>query len=282
MPEGPEIRREADRIERALAGRPVEAVWFAFEHLRANGDDLAGHRLDRVETRGKALLLRFDCGVNIYSHNQLYGRWYVTARGRTPRTGRQLRLAIHGRLRSALLYSASEIDVLHDEQLADHPFLSRLGPDVLQAATTEASLLDRLSSRRFRGRSLGTLLLDQGFVCGLGNYLRSEILFVTGLRAEQRPRDLDTARLEQLAAAVLELARRAYRLRGVTNDPDDARRLQADGVPRRDYRHFVFARAGRPCRACGSSIEHSTHGSRRLYTCPVCQPSVATTSGASR
>ena len=95
MPEGPEIRLAADRIEKALARRPVDAIAFAFEHLRPFERRLRGHAVERVETRGKAMLTHFDNGWTIYSHNQLYGRWYVCARDRLPETGRQLRLTLY-------------------------------------------------------------------------------------------------------------------------------------------------------------------------------------------
>ena len=215
--------------------------------------------------------MRCDNGLNVYSHNQLYGRWLVGVRGRLPRTNRQLRVALHTETRSALLYSASEIEVLTDGDLAGHRFLARLGPDVLDRDVDEVLVAARLAEARFRRRSLGALLLDQTFVAGLGNYLRSEILFVARLDAALRPIDLDTDRRRELAAAIVRIARRALRLGGVTNDPDDVRRLRAEGVPRLGYRHYVFGREGRPCRLCGEVIERSTVAGRRVYSCPACQ-----------
>lgn len=271
MPEGPEIRREADRIARALRGVRAESVWFAFDQLAPWAEQLTGRTVTAIEPRGKALLTRFEGGVNVYSHNQLYGRWYVVRRGRAPATTRQLRFAVHTDAHSALLYSASDIEVLRDDELDEHPFLQRLGPDVLSPRVRAADVLARLTDPRFAGRSLGALLLDQSFVCGLGNYLRSEVLFVARLDPSLRPKDLTATQLRELADATLTIARRAYRHDGVTNDPDDARHLRAEGQPRRQYRHFVFARAGQPCRLCGMRIDKLEVAGRRLYRCPACQ-----------
>jgi endonuclease-8 len=271
MPEGPEIRREADRIGKTLCGRRAAEVWFAFSHLQPWSPLLLGVEILAVESRGKAMLIRFASGVNIYSHNQLYGRWFVKPRGALPRTNRQLRLAVHTESHSALLYSASEIEVLHDDELGGHPFLARLGPDVLSDQVQPTDIEARLADPRFRRRSLGALLLDQGFVSGLGNYLRSEILFVAGLEPSLRPIDLEDGARSGLAKAIAEIARRAYRLAGVTNDPLDVRRLKAEGLPRREYRHFVFGRGGKPCRRCEEKIEKSVHAGRRFYSCPSCQ-----------
>lgn len=271
MPEGPEIRREADRIGHRLRGARAEDVWFAFPHLQPWSPLLRGVEIGAVESRGKALLIRFASRANIYSHNQLYGRWYVARRGDTPRTGRQLRLAIHTATHSALLYSASEIEVLHDDDLSEPPFLARLGPDVLSNQVQPRDVEERLVEPRFRRRSLGALLLDQGFVSGLGNYLRSEILFVARLDPSLRPVDLQEHHRAELANAVCEIARRAYRHAGVTNDPADVRRLKGEGSSRREYRHFVFGRGGKRCRLCDATIVRYQHAGRRFYACSSCQ-----------
>ncbi len=272
MPEGPEVRREADSIARVLVGEPIADVWFAFEHLRRWSGFLRGVPLLGVDSRGKAMLIRFANGVNIYSHNQLYGRWFVKPRGQLPKTNRQLRLAVHTEKHSALLYSASDIEVLSDEELESHSFLARLGPDVLSKDVGPSEIQSRLQDSRFRRRSLGGLLLDQTFVSGLGNYLRSEILFVARLRPEARPIDLGEVSREELATAISEITLRSYRHRGVTNDLDDVRRLRSEGVARRDYRHYVFARSGKQCRLCGEIVEKLESAGRRLYLCPACQP----------
>ena len=175
MPEGPEIRIVADRIASAIEGEVADEVYFAFDVLKPRQSALRGTRVRRVEPRGKALLIRFEDGPTMYSHNHLYGRWFIRERGLLPRTRRQLRAAIHTERTSALLYSASEIDVLDDDGLVTHPYLSRLGLDLLAPGTTPSLVRLRLEDDRFERRMLGGLLLDQGFLGGVGNYLRSEI-----------------------------------------------------------------------------------------------------------
>jgi endonuclease-8 len=269
MPEGPEIRRAADRLERALVGAPVEKVAFAFAHLAPFQPRLRGRQVCAVETCGKAMLIHFDNGLSIYSHNQLYGKWFVRKAGSLPRTGRQLRLALHNARYSALLYSASDIDVLDARGIARHPFLAGLGPDALDAAP--GLVLERLQSNAFRRRRLGSLYLDQGFVAGIGNYLRSEILFLAGLDPARRPVDCDAAALARLADLTRRVTRQSYRHNGVTNDLDEARRLRAAGQGRRRYRHWVFDRGGEPCRICGDTVRQRPAAGRRLYFCPSCQ-----------
>lgn len=271
MPEGPEIRRAADAVERVLAGRRVVEVRFGLARLRRYCAALEGARVTAVDTRGKAMLTRFDNDLTLYSHNQLYGRWYTSRRGEYPDTARSLRVALHTATHSALLYSASDIDVLTDEEIASHPLLSKLGPDILDRRLTVAGVSGRLCRPDFRNRALASLYLDQRFLAGIGNYLRSEILFVARLDPAAAPADLSPAEIGRLARATLAVSRRSYRTEGVTVTRDLERRLRAAGQAFEEYRFWVFGRDGQPCRNCGAPIERRSASSRGLFVCADCQ-----------
>lgn len=272
MPEGPEIRRAADRVAAVLVGNRIEEVRFGLAELKPFEKRLTGQVVTAVESRGKAMLTRFDNRLTIYSHNQLYGRWYTARRPRMPKTKRQLRVELCTKTHRALLYSASDIAVLDDGGLSAHPFLARVGPDILNRELTQSQIVERLRDRRFRNRALGSLYLDQAFLAGNGNYLRSEILWAAGIEPMRKPASLTADECTALAAETLRIARRSYRSGGVTVTPGLAASLKAEGLSRESYRFYVFGRAGQPCRRCGSTIEHRTMGSRNLFTCRRCQP----------
>lgn len=269
MPEGPEIRIAADRVEKALRGCRLSDVYFQFDRLKRFQRELRQRRVSSVETRGKAMLTHFEGGLAIYSHNQLYGRWVVCRANRIPKSGRQLRLALHTEKKTALLYSATDIDVLTPEEIASHPFLSSLGPDVLSDGIDPVR--EQISSPAYQGRRLASLLLDQHFIAGIGNYLRSEILFVAGLHPRLRPKDISKADQDRLAEAVVGVARQSYSNNGITNDLEQAAALKAQGQTRSRFRHWVFGRGNERCRRCDTLVIEETIAGRRLYYCPVCQ-----------
>ncbi|MBW4694136.1 MAG: endonuclease VIII [Lyngbya sp. HA4199-MV5] len=271
MPEGPEIKQAADAIGRAIVQKPLLHVAFAFERLQPYEDMLVKEQIWAVQAKGKALLIRFQDQLNIYSHNQLYGKWYIQKANVHPVTNRQLRLAIHTQTQAALLYSASEIDVITNEQLLTHPFLSRLGPDVLDDTTTVEQVQARFLDKRFYRRGLISLLLDQGFLCGLGNYLRSEVLFVAGVNPALRPIDCTAGQILKLAEGAIAVSRQSYITKGITNDLEIVAQLKQQGYTRQQYRLYVFNRDGKPCYICGTVILKEIAGGRRLYYCPHCQ-----------
>lgn len=265
-----------DDIAGAIAHRNARQVFFAFDRFKGYESALAGRRVTGVYARGKTVLVFFaargdDGPWCVYSHNQLYGKWRITAADAEPNTRRQLRFAVFTGDRAARLYSASDIRLLRPDALNALPYLAHLGPDPLNDDVDADDLAGRLQDSRFSGRSLGGLLLDQAFVAGIGNYLRSEILFEARIAPKSRPKDLTSDARNTLAEAVIRLIQRAYQTQGITNPPERARQLKADGASFGERRHMVFGRSGRNCYDCGREIIKTTVASRRLYYCPRCQ-----------
>ena len=152
--------------------------------------------------------------------------------------------------------------MLTPEQLLTHPFLQRVGPDVLDMRLTASDVKARLLSAAFRNRQFSGLLLDQAFLAGLGNYLRVEILWDVGLAAQHKASQLSDAQLDALSHALLDIPRLSYHTRGVVDDNKHHGAL---------FRFRVFHRDGEVCERCGGVIEKTTLSSRPFYWCPGCQ-----------
>jgi len=265
MPEGPEVRREADMISKALSGEVATSIWAEYPDLNKKLSQLCGKRVKRVFSLGKALIIEFPGPRYIYSHNQLYGKWFVVLEGESIETNRRLRLSLVTSTHQALLYSASMIELLDTKQFKDHSYLKSLGLNVLDPKVTKKAIEKRLKESRFRGRQLSSLYLDQKFLAGIGNYLRSEILFFSGVREYKTPNELDERTIKKLAKNSLSVARRSYKSNGSTLTTSLAKSSRATS------RFSVFARAGKQCLLCNSKIKKSYINSRRLYFCPSCQ-----------
>ena len=270
MPEGPEIHRQADRIRNVLKGRECVYAYFYHDHLKEFETLFAGCRVETVKARGKAIITGFENELFMYSHNQLYGKWMIRNAGNYPKTNRQLRAEIQTSKKSALLYSASEIEILDSISLKEHSYLTKLGPDILGDLTVE-QIAERATSNLFRRRSFAALLLDQSFLGGVGNYLRSEILFHASVHPKDRPMDLTDEKLIQFGKSVLAISHRAYVEKGITLNPEKVKELKAAGKKRRAYRHYAYGRHGQPCYRCGSKIEKLRMSGRNIFVCDECQ-----------
>ena len=118
-----------------------------------------------------------------------------------------------------MLYSASDIAVYDQSELVQHPFLSKIGPDILNSELRWEVVAERLQHSRFCNRGLSALYLDQHFIAGIGNYLRTEILFAAGVHPDFKPKQLDSKKIESLARQTLIIGKRAYDTKGHTLKP---------------------------------------------------------------
>ena len=262
VPEGHTIHRLARRHARLLQGQPVAAdsPQGRFEH---GAGLLHGRVLDATDAWGKHLFHRYD-DLWLHVHLGLYGKFRDGTLPAPPPRG-ALRLRLVGAEHWLELRGPTACEVMSDAER--RTVLARLGPDPLRRRPD----VDAFVARVLRSRApIATLLMDQSVVAGVGNVYRAEVLFRQRLDPFLAGRDLDASRLELLWDDLVVLLRAGVRAgRIVTTLPED--RERPAGRPRRVDAHYVYGRAGLPCRVCGTAVLDAQHAARRLFWCPVCQ-----------
>ena len=271
MPEGPEVRRAGDKISRALVDKDIVESEFYYERIKNKEELIKNINIKEITTRGKSLLIRFENGWTMYSHNQLYGKWSVNLNTTKIISTRALRVLFKTKKHTVRLWSATDIDLLPTSEEHEHSFLKKIGPDVLDQSCCYDLIEERLTSTRFHKKKASTLMLDQTVFAGLGNYLRSEILFDAKIHPDDRPFDLDKTRITQWAKSIKDISHLAYKTGGFTVSKYLADRNRENGEPRSSYRHAVFMRHQYECLNCKSRIKRKWYGKRKLDFCPNCQ-----------
>lgn len=262
MPEGHTLHRLARRFARDLGGRPVRAS--SPQGRFVEGAALVdGRVLQRTEAHGKHLWLGFDDDVWLHVHLGLYGAWtFSSGEPEAPRGAVRLRLAgdrVWADLRGA---PACEI---HDPQQKDL-LQARLGPDPLRRDADPALFVRRLMASR---SPVAALLMQQEVLAGVGNVYRAEALFRSGVPPFLPGREMPPGGARALWDDVTRMLRDGLRRgRIVTTLPGHRARRGRIGV---DDAHYVYRRAGLPCRVCGTAVEAADLAARRLYWCPRCQ-----------
>jgi endonuclease-8 len=259
VPEGDTIYRTAATLRRWLSGHRLTAA-------RARSAAVPVHRLvgatvTAVEPRAKHLLLRLSTGDVLHTHMGMTGAWHVYPAGeRWRRPERQAGVVLEAGDRVAVCFNAPVIEVLDGRDERTHPWLSRLGSDVLG----ELDLADVRRRARLRQQAglvhtAGELLLDQQVASGIGNIYRCESLFLCGVDPWTLVADLDDAQLDLLVTTAGGLMRS---------------KVTAKATPGpRAAPTWVYGRAGRPCRRCGTPVRSGRLGlqARTVYWCPSCQ-----------
>ncbi len=158
--------------------------------------------------------------------------------------------------------SAGEVDAV----------MARLGPDPLIDDPAEAEERFVAIVRR-KPTPIGLLLMDQSVVSGIGNVYRAELLFRAGLNPHTPGRLVPEETVRELWRDWTRLLESGVRIgQMMTMDDLDAGAWQRALRDRAD-RHWVYHRAGLPCRRCGTHIVVEMAAGRKLYWCPSCQAS---------
>ncbi len=154
-----------------------------------------------------------------------------------------------------------------DEMLAT---VAKLGPDPLVGDPAEGEERFTAAVRR-KPTPIGLLLMDQAVVSGIGNVYRAELLYRARLNPHTPGREVP----EEIVRGIWRDWTRLLSIGVETGqmltmddlDPEAYRRAMAG----RDDRHWVYHRAGLPCRTCGTTILVEEAAGRKLYWCPYCQ-----------
>ena len=265
MPEGDTIFRTAEVLRAALRDRRItEARAQPQPGLRRVPDlsRLVGATVTSVEPRGKHLLIGFDNGLTLRSHLRMTGSWHRYRPGeRWRRPAREASAVLETAEAVAVAFNTPTVELLTEAGLRRSRSLTELGPDLLAGDFDLDEAVRRLRARA--AEELGNALLDQRAVAGIGNVYKSEVCFLERLDPWAPVARFDE---EELRAA-LRTSRRLLQ----ANTRGGARVTTGNQV--RGQGLWVYGRAGRPCRRCGTGIEAARQGelARLTYWCPRCQ-----------
>ncbi len=263
VPEGHSIHRLAQRHDALLVGDAVRA-----SSPQGRFSDGAAHLDGRVLTEtdawGKHLFHRYE-DLWLHVHLGLFGR-FRDGRGLPPEPRGAVRLLLAGPDAWAELRGPVACELMADPDRLE--LLDRLGPDPLRADGDAETFVVRVG----RGRApIGTLLMNQAVIAGVGNVYRAEVLWRSGTSPFMPGRDVEPSVVRTLWDDLAVLMRAGVRSgRIVTTDPLD--RERPAGRPRRSDAHYVYGRTDRPCRRCGAPVRSAQLASRTVFWCPTCQP----------
>ncbi len=270
MPELPEVEtiarslREGGRTGPSILRQTIDAAdlyWprsLAMPTFAELAAQLPGQRVERVGRRGKFLMLGLSRDALLF-HLRMSGDIRVEPDDRPPAP--HDRFLLHFDRGQRLAFNDprkfGRIWLVADPQVV----LTGLGPEPLEPGFTPELLYARLRERR---RQIKPLLLDQGFLAGLGNIYTDEALHRARLHPLRLADSVTQAEATALWAAIREVLQEGIYRQGASIDW-----VYRGG----DFQnHFsVYGREGEPCPVCGTPIERIVVGQRGTHFCPSCQ-----------
>jgi DNA-formamidopyrimidine glycosylase len=219
IPEGPEVATMARQLrERLVSERVVDAQIVSGRYQRhgppIGWQDLCGQlplTVGDIRVRGK--LIHMDLGsTHILSTLGMTGWWSFE-------TGDH-----HERVRfttqTGITFSLNDPRNFGSLRVADQEEVERrmgqFGPDLLNEVVPLDVFRKRFDTKRNRKRTIAEALMDQRVVCGIGNYLKAEVLYAARISPWRKVADLADEEIVTLHDSAVQLIRLSYSLGGAT------------------------------------------------------------------
>ena len=263
MPEFPEVRALAERLDAALSGATLDRVdplqFSSLKTFAPRPDELRGKLVEHITSRGKFTVVGFEGGLRLLFHLSQGGRVDLEQPPKvTKPRGAVARLRFEPGRPSVLIKEFGTQRKAGWWVLApgDEGPLGKLGPEAL---SDEAAAFLRSADDT---RRVHTILRDQRTLAGVGRGYSDDILH----RARLSP----YAALGRLSAE--ERERLVTAARDVLAEALEVERRRTGGLPTKLGDHFtVHGKHGEPCPRCGSDLRRVSYESHEVTYCPACQ-----------
>ena len=228
MPELPEVETCRRVMERVLLGRAIVESEFAPDSIVLKGSNseeleswIRGNVVTEVGRKGKTWWLTFETGGSLVGHLGMAG-WIREIGAET------VRLREHGSaplddptgrpkfLKMMLRADSNQQIVMTDGRrlarlwrtpnIESDPKITQLGPDAFLNLPSPTDLEAIFGKRK---APIKSLLMDQGLLSGVGNWLVDEILYQAGIAPQRSAGNIETAEwqvLHQKTESILTIA----------------------------------------------------------------------------
>lgn len=265
MPELPEVETIKRDLEKIITGKNITKVCVHNPKvIREPSPEkfkrgLSGVRINNILRRAKVLILELSNGKSLVIHLKMTGQLVY------PGDGKNARAVFH--LSDGKTLDFNDQRLFAELRLLDDwrklKFIQGLGPEPKDL--TLGRFKDMLAEKKTK---IKPLLMEQGFISGIGNLYAAEILFDAKINPGRRACELLDKEKEALFKSMQNILTEAIRCGG--SSVDDYVRLSGEKGKYVRY-HKVYGREGKPCFTCKTLIKRTVLGGRGTYFCPKCQ-----------
>ncbi len=292
MPELPEVETIRSYLQPKIQNQQIEKSQLKLPRLLLGSSPLEfkksiqGQSIQQVLRRGKYLILELSHSSLVF-HLGMTGQLTLLPFTSKPSnqfqktlTGLQVSKGGHApdkHTHFTLFFSSGDqlhfrdvrtfgkLIYLKEGDWHSHPRLKKLGIEPLELKPV--AFLKKHSPITSQ-RTIKSLLLDQSFICGVGNIYCDEALFEARIQPQKKASQLTTDEWKTLLKAVIKVIKKGIRNSGTTfsdyRQPDHSK-----GSNQEQLR--VYGRGGAPCYQCTKILKKITVAQRGTVFCPHCQ-----------
>ena len=224
MPEGPEVRRIVERLDRFYRGREVTEIDFydptyRQKQVRDDVDEFVASlpaTVESVKCKGKFIYWTFTNGFVMFHTLGMSGTWRIQQKN--PKYGRLCFIRDDGKRCHYKDYRRFGTFKIFNPETApsklERKLQKDLGPDILNEEVTFADWQQRF--RKVNHYNVTKAMMNQKVVSGIGNYIKAEALYRAGISPHRTVESLSDAELQDLYRCSLWVIKASYEARGAT------------------------------------------------------------------
>jgi len=311
MPELPEVQTIASQLQKTIPGQTIRDVWSDWpkllqvvehkEHIKIAKnkknikrseadkmlnrfkDDVVGKKVEKVERRGKNILIHLSEGHMMLAHQKmtghfLLGKWEFVDKVPVSLLEGALRDKMNGYIHVIFYLSNGKMLALSDlrkfakivagpkEKILGLPDIKDLGPEPLSKSF---SFEDFKAALKGKKGSIKTILMKPEVIAGIGNIYSDEILWAAGVHPTKDPKKISDVKLRKMYDIMKEMLKFSISIGG--DSMSDFRDVYGERGGYQEH-HNVYRRTGEVCKKCKTEIRRIKVGGRSAHFCPKCQP----------
>ena len=214
MPEGPETLRYTNYLRRAMEGNiltNVNIVSGRYTKKPIQGLEYIQfpERVYSVDCKGKFIYAVLNSGTCMFSTLGMSGGWYYkpTKHNRVVLEFAEGQAYFNDVRNFGTLKFVPNVDELNKK-------LSSLGPDMLSSHVSDSLFEERLL--RKNKKTIVEALMDQSVISGVGNYIKSDSLWLAKISPFRIVETLSQKEIRNLKNSIINVMQTSYNMKGAT------------------------------------------------------------------
>lgn len=261
MPEGHTIHRLTKDHKKQFVGQTLK-VLSPQGRFKDEAKVLNSTKLVDITCHGKHLFYHWSKKNIVHVHLGLYGKFRVHENP-SPEPKGAVRIRLIGKEKTLDLNGPNCCELIEPAQQAE--IRNRLGEDPLLYDAKPEIVWERIRNSR---SAIGTLLLNQSVVAGIGNIYRAEILYLLGIHPNRLGNEISEDEFNEiwdLSVKLLKLGVKNNRI--ITNVDIQKNKV----VQRRKTGKQVNIYKTSQCPKCEHEIRSWKLSNRNIFACENCQ-----------
>ncbi len=271
MPELPEVETIVRDLRKKICGLDIVSLKIHDGRVVRQSTEkefsrkLIGQEIKNISRRGKAIIIELTEAKSYFVVQLMMTGQLIFSLDENPQ--RDTKVTFHLSNKTCLHYNDYRTfgRLLVVTNIDEMPYFKTLGPEPLEKHFTVTWLVQELQKKR---TAIKPLLLNHGFVAGIGNIYASEILFASRIDPRRPALTLRKEEIYLLHRETRKVLREAIRFRGTSmNTYRDAKGEKGNFL----NRIKVYGRENEECFSCRALLVKDFQSGRSTFYCPECQ-----------